>query len=67
MTSKNESLDGALGRIRHYAVEHGMTPNQVLDCFLVGTQASHIFGGGKMVESTGWQSAPAAALANEAV
>ncbi|PXV60684.1 hypothetical protein SAMN04487785_102412 [Dyella jiangningensis] len=50
------SLDDAVRSIRNYAVDHGMTPQQAKDCFLAGVHASLIFGGGKVVESTGWQS-----------
>lgn len=50
-------LDAALVNVRNYAVERGMTPDQVKDCFLAGVYASRIFGAGDLVPSQGWQTA----------
>lgn len=50
-------LDAALVRVRNYATQNQLTPDQVLDCFLAGVQASRVFGAGEVAPSVGWQSA----------
>ena len=50
-------FDRALMRICNYATRNELTPDQVMDCFLAGVQASRVIGAGKVAPSTGWQSA----------
>lgn len=50
-----EGLDAAVRRIRGFALQNGMTPGQLLDCFLAGVRASRVFGAGSLVPSSGWQ------------
>lgn len=52
-------LDAALVDVRNYAVERGLTPDQLKDCFLAGVYASRIFGAGELLPSKGWQNGSA--------
>jgi len=63
----NDPIDVALLDVRNFANDRQLTADQIKDCFLAGVRASQVFGGGKFVPSTGWQSEGVAEALSEAM